>query len=244
MRGAFIVCAGLSASLGSVAQAAFISFASDNDHASYTFRGNNGLLASAADTLDPQVLLLDDNNGVLPALAFNTNFIADFQINYIGSTGLPLPGKYVHSYNFSGSFSFVDAGTGAALLNGAIQGGVVTAVGSGTGPVSPTSWDDTATIQFSDRFGVVTYTWFGADLPAYGLRTGFSSTVDDDGAFTLTSLSRLAGGLGISLNPQTGLPNAEWHSEGSFSGRTTIVPAPGSLALCGLAAAMVVRRRR
>ncbi|MFA6043996.1 MAG: hypothetical protein WC718_03340 [Phycisphaerales bacterium] len=244
MRGILIACAGLSASLGSVAHAAFISFASDNDHTSYTFRGNNGLLGSAADSLDPQVLLVDDNNGLLPALAFNTNFMATFQMNYIGSTALPLPGKYVHSYNISGSFSFVDANTGAALLSATVQGGVVTAVGSGTNPLAPSTWDDTATMQFSDRYGVVTYTWLGADLPAYGLRTGFSSTGDDDGSFTLTSLARIDAGFGTTLNPQTGLPNAEWHSEGSFSGRTNIVPAPGALALCGLAASMVGRRKR
>lgn len=242
MRGVIIVCAGLSAALGSVAQGAFISFASDNDHTSYTFQGNSANITDQAP--DPQVLLVDDNNGLLPALAFNVNFTSSFQIGYLGSTAMPIPGKYLHSYSLSGSFAFHDNSTNTNILTGFLQGGVLTVIGNAANLVTPTTWDDTATMQFSDAYGTVNYTWNGPDLPGYGLRTGFTSTTGDDGAFTLTGLSRANGASGVSLNSQTGLPNADWFSEGSFSGRTTIVPAPGALALCGLAAMVVGRRTR
>lgn len=244
MRIESLACAGVSLVLASGAQAAFFSFASDNDHTSYTFRGTGGALSNANDPADPQTLLVDDNNGPLGALAFDVNFVANVQLSYLGSSALPLPGKYSHSYNLSGTFSFVDRNTAAPVLTIQVQGGLLTAVGSGNNLVSPTSWDDTATVQFSDRFGVVTYTWNGPNLPAYGLISGFSSTTGDDGAFTLTSLIGPNGGLGVSVNPQTGLPSAQWFSEGSFSGQTTIVPAPGAMVLAGLAAGLVGRRRR
>lgn len=244
MRIQAIACAGVSLVLVSGAQAAFFSFASDNDHTSYTFRGTGGTLNNANDPADPQTLLVDDNNGPLAALSFDVNFVANVQLSYLGSSALPLPGKYSHSYNLSGTFSFVDRTTSVPLLTIQVQGGLLTAIGNGNNLVTPTSWDDTAAMQFSDRYGVVTYTWNGPNLPGYGLFGGFSSTTGDDGAFTLTSLVGPTGGLGVSVNPQTGLPSAQWFSEGSFSGQTTIVPAPGAMALAGMATLVLGRRKR
>lgn len=242
MKTVVLIAAGVCVG-ASVAQGAFLSFASDNDHTSYTFAGVGGSIANASDPSDPQVLLVDDDNGGLPRLAFEVNFVSSFQLTYLGSSALPLPGKYIHAYSVNGTFSFVDRFTGATILTSQVQGGVATAIGSGSNLVTPTTWDDTATLQFSDRYGVVTYTWNGPNLPGYGLLSGFSSAGDDDGAFTLTSLGR-ATGLGVNVNSQTGLPNGEWLSEGSFSGRTNIVPAPGAIAMAGLGAVLVGRGRR
>ena len=53
--------------LVSSSQAALFSFASDNDHTSWTFTGSGASVRDAQDPLDPQILLVDDHNGPLPA---------------------------------------------------------------------------------------------------------------------------------------------------------------------------------
>ncbi len=232
-----VVCAAMIAAASSApASAAFFSFASDADHTSWTFAGLGASVGDAQDPSDPQLLLIDDDNGPLLPVLLGVEFEADFRLSYLGS--LPfVGGKFTHTYKLDGTFAFLDAASGAPVLSCSITDGLLTAVGNG-GP-APT-WDSTATIQGSDGYGIVTYTWYGPSMPEYNLFKG-DSVGPDDAAFTLTVLNHLTG-LGTSLGSTSYLPTQEWWSEGSYSGST--VPAPASLALTGLAGLLVSRRRR
>lgn len=221
------------------ASAAFFSFPSDADHTSWTFTGIGPSVGDAADLFDPQVLLIDDDNGPLPPMLLGVEFEADFELMHIGS--LPfVAGKFTHTYVLNGSFAFVDPVSGAPVLSCVIRDGLFTAVGDG-GAKAPT-WNSTATIQASDDYGIVTYTWHGPDDPAYGLYTGQSVGLDT-AAFTLTVLHSEFG-PGVALDDRTYLPMHRWYSEGSYSGSAYFIPSPGAMALAGMGLLVVGRRRR
>lgn len=217
--------------LAGSANAALFSFASDTNQTDFTFAGFGNQVSDAQDPTDPVVLLVDDDNGPLPALAFNVEFDADFTIQHRGSTQIA-PGIFTHSYRLDGTYQFSNA-TGV-LLRVTIAEGAMVALGQ------QATWGSTDTILGSDDPGSVTYEWFGGDLPGYGVFNG-TSIGNDDAAFTLTFL-QTAAGLGVGLDANF-LPNNEWKSEGSYSGTAFFVPAPGALALLG-AAGLVARRRR
>lgn len=238
----FAAVAGLALACG--AQAATFSFASDNLPFDPMFRGTGGSVFGPGAANQPVILLVDDNNGPAPALSFQTQFVASFSINYLGSTAMPMPGKFAHNYGVSGTFLFRDFNTSAMIMSASLQGGLLTVVGDGANLVTPTSWDDAGAMSFSSAWATVIYTWSAADLPAYGLFAGGTPVGPRDGSFTLTALNT-AGVPGTPLNPANGLPSAPlWTSEGSFSGMANFIPAPGALALTGLAAASLLRRRR
>lgn len=217
--------------LAGTANAALFSFASDTNQTDFTFAGFGASVGDAQDPSDPVVLLVDDDNGPLPALSYNVEFDADFTIQYRGSTQIA-PGVFTHAYRLDGSYQF---STGAGvLLRVTIAEGAMVALGQ------QATWGSTDTILGSDDPGSVTYEWFGGDLPAYGVFNG-TSIGDDDASFTLTFL-QTAAGLGVGLDANF-LPNNEWTSEGSYSGTAFFIPAPGALALLG-AAGLVSRRRR
>lgn len=208
--------------------AALFSFASDNDHTSWTFTGGGVSTRDAQDPTDPQVLLVDDHNGPLPPIPFGTEFEADFTIAYL--TSVPMGGgAFTHNYSVSGTFSFLDA-QGDVLLSATMASGELSVVGSAL------TWFSTAGIQSSD----IVYTWNGAPMIAYDLLPG-NSIGPDDAAFTLSFLG--LDGADVPINPNTHLPDEGWTSEGSFSGTSRFIPAPGFavMALGGLA---VLRRRR
>lgn len=222
--------------LVSSSQAALFSFASDNDHSSWTFTGNGGLVADAQDPLDPQILLVDDHNGPLPAIPFAVEFQANFTIAYIASVPLG-GGAFIHNYSLNGTFSYVDA-TGNTLLSATVSNGALTAMGGAL------SWYSTATLQASDNAegGSVVYTWNGAAVPGYDLLPG-SSQGSDDMSFTLTALN--AAGLNVTLDPQTHLPVERWNSEGSYSGTArNFIPTPGAAMIAALGGLVAARRRR
>jgi len=232
------------AALAGSANAAFFSFASDNDSSSWTFTGVGASVQDADDLRDPQVLLIDDENGILPTLSIPVEFEADFSIAYRGSVAMA--GGFVHSYDLSGSFAFLSGNTpliSASIINGSM---------SAQSP-NMNSWASTAGIQGNDQAGTVVYS-FSQDFidmliamnvnPAdYGISRSSQSDFFDDAAFTLTVLNPFNSlARGVALNTQM-LPAAPWRSEGSYSGSAAL-PTPGSLALLGLGGLVVGRRRR
>lgn len=234
--------------LAGTAQAAFFSFASDNNnHTNWTFRGSGGSLTDAGPQPNATVLYIDDDNGALPRLAIDTTFRAEMQLAWIASTPIG-SGLFVHNYRLLQrdqnvpAFGWYDA-AGAPILTADISGvgNVLTAVGF------ENSWFSTATMQGSDNSETrVTYTWHGDDNPGYGLFRG-ESIGHDDFAFTLTVLN-VDLNIGVALNPNTKLPDPGperfWTSEGSYSGSARFIPTPGALALLGIAGLVSARRRR
>ncbi len=247
------VCAGaigLAVMAGST-QAAYFSFASDNDHTSWTFRGLAGNAGTAelhdgADANDPVTLLIDDDNGPLAALGISVDFNADLVLTHSMSTNLgPF---WLHSYFVNGSFSFDDPNTGNAWLVCTInpqQAGVFTAPGTAT------SWSSTGAALGSDDFGEITWTvtldFFLAhpEIAAYGLVPGATVGPDDFG-FDLTVVNAGDEGpvVGGNVSLINGLPASTWRSEASFSGRAGTIPTPGAAALMGMGGLLMARRRR
>lgn len=221
------------AGLATAASASIFSFASDNDHTSYTFAGFGSSVTDGMDPGDVFELLIDDDNGSNNPLSFEVEFGASFDLAYVGSTDLG-NGLFIHSYSLSGEFGFFDGND--AVLTADIASGALTAFGTAN------SWLSTSTVLSADGDADnLVYTWHGDDIPDYGLYTGDSVGVDD-AAFTLTYLQS-SSGSGVNLDSGM-LPEDEWQSEGSYSGSATFVPTPGSLALLGLGSLAVGRRRR
>lgn len=216
------------------------SFASDVASGVPTFVGeaNTGVIDNIR---VPTNLFVDDANGPLATLEFDTNFYVDFQMTYTGSFNLP-SGQVLHTYAIDGNFEFLGGGDGQ-VMSVDVTGGVLTALGDAT------SWGSTATIQASSIAGsTVGYTWQNADLPAYNLFDNVTTTDDTDAAFSLTNIFSFpaVGGsvAGVAIDPQTGLPSLAWESEGSYSGSAFFVPAPGTVLVTTLGVAVLGRRRR
>lgn len=235
------LAAGLLALAGS-ANAAFFSFASDTADHAWTFTGGgapigNANFINATGPNDPVVLMIDDNNGPLPALVVSAQFQAQVGLTYSGS--LPLGGGvFSHNYLANGSFSFRDIPSGNVILTVNFENALFTARGG------QNTWFTTAALQGDFNGGIVNYTWSGASLPQYDLVPG---TRPGDFAFGLSALNS-SGAIpysgqapGRTLGADH-LPDGQWWSEASYSG--TNVPAPGALALLGLGGLVATRRRR
>ncbi len=235
-------CAALGLAAG-LAQAAFFSFPSDTADRAWTFTGNDGFIDQAVGPNDPLVLFIDDNNGILPRLEVSVRFEAHFNLRHVGS--IPLGGgAFSHNYLSSGVFSFRDVAAGVVLLGVEFQNGLFTARGG------ENSWFTTGALQVDHGAGAsVNMTWGGAELPGYGLMPGPLNGLPRGFAFDLTALNhdgRIPWGgqlPGVPLNPNNKQPAQRWWSESSFSA-TAFVPAPGTLAVLGLAGLATARRRR
>lgn len=231
-----LVVLSLAASTASAQNVTF-SFPSDNDSEQPTFQGSadDGLMSNVRVATN---LLVDDANGPLPTLEFDTRFYNDFALTTVGSTLLP-SGQYLHTYSIDGTFRF-QAGL---VMSVTIEDGVLTALGD------EFSWGSTATIQASSLAGsTVTYEWLDDDQPAYNLFNGLTASDMTDAAFTLTNLVHFDNiGVripGVPINPGSGLPGEDWESEGSYSGSAFFIPAPASAALMFACGVMGTRRRR
>lgn len=240
MRLGAIVLLTLSAGVAAAEPNVTFSFASDVASSVPTFEGeaNTGVIANSR---VPTNLFVDDANGPLPTLQFDTRFYVDFQMTHSGSFNLP-SGQVLHTYAIDGNFEFLGGGDGQ-VMRVDVTGGVLTALGDAT------SWGSTATIQASSIAGsTVAYTWQNADQPGYGLFDNATTGDMTDAAFTLTNIFSFpaVGGsvAGVPINPQTGLPSLAWESEGSYSGSAFFVPAPGSVLVSALGVAVLGRRRR
>jgi len=239
MRLGAIVLLSMAAGTASAQNVTF-SFASDVASAVPTFEGqaNNGVINNVR---VPTNLFVDDANGPLPTLEYDTRFYVDFQMDYTGSFNLP-GGQVLHTYGIDGNFRFL-GGADGQVMTVDISDGVLTALGDANG------WGSTASIQASSLSGSsVTYNWQNADQAPYNLFDGSSTSDMTDAAFTLTNIFSFpagAGGVaGVTIDAQTGLPNVAWESEGSYSGSAFFVPAPGTAVIAGLGIATLGRRRR
>ncbi|MBL0927147.1 MAG: hypothetical protein IBJ11_05775 [Phycisphaerales bacterium] len=237
------------------ARGAFLSFASDTSHQNWTFRGSGSTIGQGMPSGAGPVLLIDDNNGPLPALSLPVTFNASlFSLTNVAS--FPAGNAWNHTYTLGGTFSFTfsDANLGQLQIAVSVRGAFLDAKGT------ETRWGSTATIQASDDYSTqLTYTISGfgpilGTVAPYGLAPGISDSVGanfDQFAFALDAINTNggvpglppAGTRGVALDPQTKLPTQQWWSEASFVG-ATVVPGPGAAGLLAAAALAGLRPRR
>jgi len=228
---------------GTAANATLFSFASDVADTRWTWTGDGASMTDGLDAENPLTLLIDDDNGVLPELEFDVEFVADFTIEHVSSDSVD--GIVLHNYTVDGEFSFVDnSGTEPmTILSAVFSNGVLTA------PGDESNWGTNAAVIASDLFTDVTYT-SGLENPDYGLFLG-ESIGGDDFSFELTLLNTSGAlpydgedpGVPISVDGDS-LPSEMWFAEGSFSGAATFVPAPSAAGLLALAGLAGLRARR
>lgn len=241
MTSRLLACASVALAAGS-AQGAFFSFASDSRDHAWTFSGSGSNVVDATAPNDPVMLLIEDNNGALPAMSVSTQFNAQVTLAFAGDVNLG-GGAVSHNYLASGTFRFIDVAAGTPLLTVTFTNCLYTSRGG------VSSWYTTGALQGDDGAGAsVTMTWGGANLPGYGLAPGALGSPRGFG-FDLTALNTSGAIPYAGQNPGVGLdanhlPNATWFSEASFSASASAVPAPGAGAVMGLAGLAAVRRRR
>lgn len=242
--------------LAGSAQATLFSFASDDASSQFTFQGtaaaaNNSFTLTHTSNRVPVTPKIDDNNDVLPTVAIAVGLTANVTLNWFNSLGMG--GSQTHAYSATGTFSFVDPSSGAALLTIAFTNQSPAGMTIGG---SMSEWFSSGGLFGSDNGGggTVTYTStpalftagaaVGANLENYGIFGGANatSTGPDDFSFTLTRVN--AAGAAVPINSTTRAPSAAWNAEGSFSGSATWIPSPGAFALIGAAGLMVAGRRR
>ncbi|MDX2132807.1 MAG: hypothetical protein SFY69_12225 [Planctomycetota bacterium] len=211
-----------------LAQAAFVSFASDTNPAGPTFRGFpvGAALGRLQDDAPVSVnFLVDlDEQGPGGPVSIPATFDFDATLNSYAYAG------GVHVYNTSGYFQFNEAAGGGLILRVEWQNGAFTSLGPGPNALGPSG--SVLSNSAADPSMVITTGGILGGIIASGRDNSF--------AFTLTDLFDLA------RNPvpvqNGGNIGAEFTAEGSFSGR--VVPTPGALVLLGLGGLAIVRRRR
>jgi hypothetical protein len=249
-----VVAGGLVAmGAASQARATFFSFASDDNPSTFTFVGTAGsnsgdFLIADAGRPNTYTLLIDDNNGPLPAIPI----AVELHASLTASAGQSLNiggGRYLHTYDVTGTFGFYDA-QGNALLTATVGPNAGTLIVPGT----QTAWSTTGAVLGADSYADVTYTvsqalvdMLGGEAAAgqYGIVVGSSGpNSNDDFGFDLTVINTVQGGLGVAIDVETKAPTSAWESESSFSGSTSVpTPAVGAGMLLG-GGMLAARRRR
>ncbi len=240
MTARILACASI-ALLAGTAQGAFFSFASDSRDHAWTFSGSGANVVDATAPNDPVVLMIEDNNGALPALNVSAQFNALITLSFAGDVNLG-GGAFSHNYLASGSFRFIDVAAGTPLLTVTFTNCLYTSRGGAS------SWFTTGGLQGDEGSGAsVSMVWSGAILPGYGLAPGALGTPRGFG-FDLTAINT-SGAIpyagqnpGVSLDANH-LPSSTWFSESSFSASAN-VPTPGGAAVLALSGLAAMRRRR
>lgn len=227
----------LASGVAATANAAYISFASDTNHAGPTFISNNIQTPTFRDggpsTVGGQValkLLVDaDEDGPGAAVSYDVFF--KFNATLTNYNRHNFAGNWIHEYTSFGRYEFVDANSGALLLGVSFNAALFT------------SWSRD---QFSLGTSATLQSNLGPDDDgAYeGLLVQQFSIVND-WAFTLTNLRATSEKPGdVVPTGSNGAHRYDWKSEGSYSATLALVPAPGALVLAGLGGLVAARRRR
>lgn len=257
-RPIFVLAAGAVLAGAASAQASLFSFASDSNNTMPTFQGtagsSGGFTITDSGAMNRFDLLIDDDNGPLPFLSFQSRFEFGVRAQWVVST--PIGGPTVlHTYSITNApgqnfaFRFTDL-SGVELLRASIDS---PSQGVFSVPGTASTWSTAGGLRASDTFASVTWTATqalvnriiaaGANPLSYGIRAD-SSVAIDDFAFDLTRLLNPNGGS-LAIDSQTKLPTTAWSSEGSFSGTASGgIPTPGAASLMALAGLLAARRRR
>lgn len=242
------------------ARATYYSFASDVNSGAFTLSGSavSGSSFSITEAVANNLftLVVDDGNGGLTPKTMDARLQVNFTATHATSTALG-GGLFTHNYLLTGAISFYSVATTPNVPAGQLLFTVTLGPG-GIGLFSPTgtatTWSSAGALFSSDSISDVRYNWTSAFIDAlggsataaaYGISGAVSTapfaTLADDWAFTNTVLNAIGGGT-VSIDATTKLPTNRWSTEGSFSG-SSYVPAPGSVALLGVAGLLARRRR-
>jgi hypothetical protein len=237
---AIAVLAGIAAG----ANAQFFSFASDTSDSFWTFKGvshgDHYAIINGTRNEDTVELLIDDSNGDLPALSFETVFRFHADLTHVASTPIG-GGKFLHSYRLGRTTGGWYTDDGPILTMG-FDGSLLTIVGD------EFSWDSAGSIFGSDSWADVTY-FAGIDLPDYGIFEG-QSIGPADMSFSISALNSSGvipydfSSPGTELDHHHRLPVGEIWAEGSYSGSARFIPAPAGAALLLVGGLFGARRRR
>jgi hypothetical protein len=231
------LCAGLVASAASAGVT--FSFSSDSNNDGPTFfgeptgapGGSNLLMDGADHDASGSVIvgLMVDANGDEPGGGSTFNSIFDFEGVTISYDATDLgSGIWQHQYTMSGSFSFVESGTGAEVLQIDFTNAYFTSFSSG--PDASFSLGNAAALQTNAAVDSGLLFTPGAPLVALGIDAA-DLAASENFAFSLTNMTAAEDpSLPLHLGAD-GSWQHHWMSEGSFSAAASAIPAPGALAL-------------
>jgi len=214
------------------ADAALFSFASDRNADGPTFSGlgfnaiTDGRPQDTDGVVNTTFLVDRDEDGPNPAQSIPATFeynavVTNYQV-------VPFGGQFVHQFTLDGSFSVLDAGTGAPLLvvnfdNAFLSSWSNSQVVLGRSAQMQNNGDADRGLTFSTAGSL-------ADIEVSQLCSfGFS-----------LSNVRLQNGNRVPV--VAGILGTPWQAEASFSG--SAIPAPGACALAAVSALIIGRRRR
>lgn len=223
---------------GTLANADTFSFASDSNSDGPIFAGpattppgigafTDGGALNLNQTVGVNFLFDADEDG--PGAATSIPAIFTFSATFLSYTAIPVGGAFLHTYTANGFIQFSEAGSGASILRINYNNALFASWSD-----SATTLGETASLQ--DHEGVDPGISF---IPGAAL-AGRLLNESEDFAFDLTNL-RTADGGRVNVGPN-GAPQNGWRSDGSFSAQA--IPTPGTVALAGLAAGLLFRRRR
>ena len=219
------------------ANADFFSFASGGNPDGPTFRGGPGSVPfgviSDGSSLDlggsvtVDFLWDQDEDGPGAAVVIPSTFTLTATSGTYQTTSFA--GQVIHNFTMSGNYTFRRQSDNAVVMTVNFANALFTSWSTSTAELGQTA----TLISNIDVDPTLTFT----AGPALG---SAAFTQSPDFAFTLTALRDNNGGR-AGTTPNGGFAEA-WRSEGSWSAQA--IPAPGALALAGIAMVSVARRRR
>jgi len=229
----FVMAVGALAFAAGSSHAALFSFASDRNSDGPTFSGiapgviTDGRPDDTSGGVTVMFLIDRDNDGPGVAQAISSRF--EYNAVVTGYQVTPFGAAFIHSFTLDGTMSIVDAATND----------VIVAINFDNALMS--SWSNSASslgrsAQMQDNVD----TDPGLSFSTFGAAADLAFEQLTDIGFSLTNV-RLENGNRVPVIG--GQPGTPWLAEASFSG-SSVIPAPGALALASMAAVVITRRRR